>query len=290
MFFLLEVFRFFHPHFQSRSPELCAPYLKYICKGLLKLEHEQLGGCGLWLLSFYEHAAWSKMAQVLLIYLSSHSLVVVHRSPAQLEAEVKQLCYIVVIRTMSCSRKGNFCNRQEVCAFINLNDQGYRTLSSVEMLSTKVRLNFHAQAFHFVIKGGLHTMMLLRVCSASIRLLHEHSSLHCHLSSVVLVRRQCFGRCCFCTVFNWRLQTATENLQIYFRWIIEHLRRVSCECPSVLHLVHQRECRYWPSRNNMVPWTCNQSDFCLADRKHSKPQNQHNILRGVKTQNVYYFT
>jgi len=96
------------------------------------------------------------MAQVLLIYLSSHCLVVIHRSPAQLKAEIKQLCYITVICTMSCSRKGDFCNRQEVYAFINMNDQGYRTLSCVEMLFSKVGLNFHTPpAFHFVIKGGV---------------------------------------------------------------------------------------------------------------------------------------
>lgn len=80
-----------------------------------------------------------------------------------------------------------------------------------------------------------YTMMLLGVCTASIHLLHEHSPLHCHLSSVALVRRQCFGRCCFCTVFNWRLQTATENLQIYFPWICEHFPQVSFEYLSVLH-------------------------------------------------------
>lgn len=90
MLFLSEVFSFFHPRFQLHSLELCVPCL-YNCEGLLKLEHEQLGGCGLRLLSFYEHVVWSKMGQVLLIYLKSHSLVVVHRSPAQLEAEVKQL-------------------------------------------------------------------------------------------------------------------------------------------------------------------------------------------------------
>lgn len=128
MFFLSEVFCFFHPRFQLCSLELCVPYL-YNCEGLLKLEHEQLGGFAFLLLSFYEHAAWSKIAQVLLIYLSSHSLVVIHRSPSQLEAEVKQLGCIIVIRVMSCSRKGGFCIRQKVHAFINLNDQGYRTLS-----------------------------------------------------------------------------------------------------------------------------------------------------------------
>lgn len=174
------------------------------------------------------------MAQVLLIYLSSHSLVVVHRSPAQLEVEVKQLCYIIVVCTTSCSRKGDFCNRQKVCAFIDLNDQGYRTLSCVEMLSSKVGLNFHLQAFHFIIKEG-YTMMLLGVCSASSHSFLEHTPLRCHLSSVVLGRRQCFGRCCFCTVFNWRLQTVTENLQIYFPWICERFSKVSCECLSVLH-------------------------------------------------------
>lgn len=85
-----------------------------------------------------------------------------------------------------------------------------------------------------LLKEG-YTMMFLGVRLASTHTLHEHPPLHCHLSSVVLVRRQCFGRWCFCTVFNWRLQTATEGLQIYFPWICGHLRKVSCDCLSELH-------------------------------------------------------
>lgn len=152
------------------------------------------------------------------------------------------------------------------------------------MLPSKVGLNFHSQLFILLLKEG-YTMMLLGVCSASILLLHEHSPLHCHVSSVVLVRRQCFGRCCFCAVFN-RLRIARE---IYFPCICEHAYS-ELWMPECAPLVHQHECGYRPSGKTMVPWTCNQSDFCLADRKHSKPQNQHNILRGVKSQNVHYFT
>lgn len=85
-----------------------------------------------------------------------------------------------------------------------------------------------------LLKEG-YTMMLLGVYSASIHVLHEHPPLYCHLSSVVLVWRQCIGRGCFCTVFNCKLQTATENLQICFPWICEQWRKVSCECLSVLH-------------------------------------------------------
>lgn len=133
---------------------------------------------------------------------------------------------------MTCSRKGDFCIRQKVRAFINLDEQGYRILSCVEMLSSKAGLNFHPQAFHLLLKEG-YTMILLGVCSSSIHLLHEHSRLRCHLSSVVLVRRKCLGRCWFCTVFTWRLQAATENLQAYFPQIWERLRKVSCEFLSV---------------------------------------------------------
>lgn len=46
-------------------------------------------------------------------------------SPAQPEAEVRQLCYIIIMCMMSCSSRHDFCNRQKVHAIISLNDQGY---------------------------------------------------------------------------------------------------------------------------------------------------------------------
>lgn len=70
-----------------------------------------------------------------------------------------------------------------------------------------------------------YTMMLLSVCSASIRLLHEHPPFHCHLSSAVLVRRQCFGRGWFCTA-SYRLPRKTfkyifpEFVNTWGKWAV----------------------------------------------------------------------
>lgn len=108
MNFFLSGVDFFPSTFQSCSLELCVPM--YIHKALGSLG---MSSCGLWFLSF-EHAAWSWMAQVLLLCLSSHSLVVT--CPAW--GPLKQLCYIIIMCKTSCSSK------QKVHAFISLNDQG----------------------------------------------------------------------------------------------------------------------------------------------------------------------
>lgn len=84
-----------------------------------------------------------------------------------------------------------------------------------------------------LLKEG-HAVMLLGVCSASIHLLHEHSPPHCLLSSVVLVRRQCFGRCCFCTVFNWRYRLPQKIFKSVFHEFV-NMNKVSYECLNVLH-------------------------------------------------------
>lgn len=54
-------------------------------------------------------------------------------------------------------------------------------LSCVEMLPSKVGLNFHPQYFHTAVKGGLYNDVA--GCSANIHCLHEHSPLHSHISS-----------------------------------------------------------------------------------------------------------
>lgn len=54
-------------------------------------------------------------------------------------------------------------------------------LSCVEMLPSKVGLNFHPQYFHIAVKGGLYNDVA--GCSASIHCLHERSPLQSHISS-----------------------------------------------------------------------------------------------------------
>lgn len=111
-------------------------FIRALCPLLVVLlsrfaEAQAQGDGGLWLLCLYEHAAW-----VLQWLLSGGYLQVPLPS-----SRLKWMFYTTVTYTMSCSRRGDFCNRK-MCAFIILNDWDCRTLSCVEMLLSQVSLSF----------------------------------------------------------------------------------------------------------------------------------------------------
>lgn len=266
---------FSHPCFQSCSRELCVPCLTYIFG---KLGREQLGGCGLWFLSFFEHAAWSRMAQVLLLCLSSHALVVTCSAWGWSQAAVSHHCHELQQQAWLLQQAKSAC----------IYELEWPRLWFWVMWSYVARLGwtFTPDITILLLKEG-SVMVWLDVQPAFIKQwMHEHSPLHSHISPG---EEQLLWE-----VFFIQFLTGGYRLpQKIFKYILletvnalEKWAETAWEC-SIGASVWAQLLNF---RNSMVHCTCNQSDFCLADRKHSKPQNQHNVLRGVNSWSVHYFT
>lgn len=99
-------------------------------------------------------------------------------------------------------------------------------LSCVEMLCSKVGLNFHSQYFYIAIKGGFYDDVA--GCSASMYCLHEHSPPHSHISPGEELLWEVF----FVLFLTGGYRLPQKNLQIHCARNCEHSAEVSCNCLS----------------------------------------------------------
>lgn len=132
----------------------------------------------LWALSFLEHAAWSRMAQVLLLCLSSHSLVV--SCPAWGWSQAAVLPHRQVHDELQQQQVWLLQQAKSTCIY---QLEWLRLRFGVVWkccVYGKVGLNVYPQYFHSAVKGGFYDD--IAGCLASIYCLHEHSPLHSHIS------------------------------------------------------------------------------------------------------------
>lgn len=242
--FSCQEWTFSHPRFQSCSLELCALYLMYVgCTNFGKFGHEQF-----WFLSFFEHAAWSRMAAVLLLCLSSHSGC--HLPSLRLKSSS---CYIIITCTMSCCRC-DFCNRQKVHAFISLNDQGYGfELCGNVAYMARLGWTFTPNISILLLKEG-SVVMLLGVQHVLFAWAFTSSQSQQPWWGTIALGGV------FCTFFNWWLQTASKMFKYILLEIVNTLEKwavTAWEC-SIGALVWVQLLNF---RNIMVHCTCNQSDL-----------------------------
>lgn len=151
-----------------------------------KFGHEQLGVCGLWFLSFFEHAAWSGMAQVLLLCLRSHALVVT--CPAWGWSQAAVLHHHHVHHELQQQQQAWLLQQAKSAHIYRL--EWPRSRFWVVAYTARLGWTFTPNISILLLKEG-STMMLLAVQPAFI----VCTSIHLFTVTSALARNYCFVRC-----------------------------------------------------------------------------------------------